>query len=47
MGGSCNIPIKLNITNVIWIEPENDKDEIRNYVEELEKNKSLKFKLFD
>ena len=47
MGGSCNITIKLNITNVIWIEPENDKDEIRNYVEELEKNKSLKFKLFD
>ena len=41
MGSSCSVPIKAEITNVIWIESEIDKDEIVQYTKDLEKNKSL------
>ena len=46
MGSSCSVPIKAEITNVIWIESEIDKDEIVQYTKDLEKNKSLNLKLF-
>ena len=38
--------ITMEITNVLWIVPEIDNEEFRQYEQELETNKTLKVKLF-
>ena len=48
MGSSCSVDISIEITNVIWIDPEIGKEEIQINVNELiENNNTLKINLFD
>ena len=46
MGETCSVAIAMEITNVIWIDPDIDNKEFKQYGQELEANKSLKIKLF-
>jgi len=46
MGAACSVEITMEITNVLWIDPEIDNEEFRQYEQELETNKTLKVKLF-
>ncbi len=46
MGAACSMEITMEITNVLWIVPEIDNEEFRQYEQELETNKTLKVKLF-
>ena len=46
MGETCSVEIAMEITNVIWIDPDIDNEVFKQYGQELEANKSLKIKLF-
>ena len=46
MGAACSVDISIIITNVIWIDPEVETEEINQYAKELETNVALKVKLF-
>ena len=47
MGNACSVEINVDITYVIWIDPEIDNEEFRTYIEELRTYNSLKVDLFN
>jgi len=46
MGGACSVEINIDITYVIWIDPEIGNEEFRAYEEELKTSNSFKIGLF-
>ena len=46
MGNSCSVEINIEINHIIWIDPETENEEIKQYAKELESLKTLRVKLF-
>ena len=46
MGTACSVELNIEIKNIIWIDPDIDKDEFIQYEKEIAENNFLKVKLF-